>query len=333
MGVGGEAGEHSGTGPRPGELPRLAFISSVIDDELRPVRKRVVATLGQAPFLLPWAYEMTPASSETVGDDYLRMVREATLVLWFAGTRTTSPVEQEIAEALAADRRLLVFVLPAQGRDRPTEELLEKVRPHAHYCRLDDLDRLEAEVEAAVADELARALDGEPSRSRAERLDALGRKSRARCVQRWLAAGVEPRLARELAGNIDVGAAPDYLLPGPDSPFIALVAEAGCGKSLACERFFQAAIAAQLASAGEPVPVYVAAREAVGHLKERVTSASEGLGDPDRCGAVVLIDGADEAADGAALLLAEARELAHGWPPRGSFSAPVRSASSIASLR
>jgi hypothetical protein len=314
MCVGGEAEERSGTGPRPGELPRLAFISSVIDDELLAVRKRIVATLGQAPFLLPWAFEMTPASSEAVGDDYLRKVREATLVFWFAGTRTTPPVEREIAEALAADRRLLVFALPAQERDHPTEELLEKVRPHARYRRLADLDGLEAEIEAAVADELVRALDGEPSPSRSERLDSLGRKSRARCIQRWLAAGVELGPARELAGDVDVGAAPDHLLPGPSSPFIALVAEAGCGKSLACERVLQAAIAAQLAGTGEPVPVYVTAREAVGHLKELVTTASEGLGDPDRCGAVVLVDGADEAADGAALLLAEARELAHGWP-------------------
>lgn len=312
--MGGEAEERSGSGPMPGELPRLAFISSVIDDELLAVRKRVVVALGQAPFLLPWAFEMTPASSEAVGDDYLRKVREATLVFWFAGTRTTPPVEREIAEALAADRRLLVFALPAQERDRPTEELLEKVRPHARYRRLADLDGLEAEIEAAVADELARALDGERSPSRAERLDSLGRKSRARCIQRWLAAGVELGPARELAGDVDVGAAPDYLLPGPNSPFIALVAEAGCGKSLACERVLQAAIADQLAGVGEPVPVYVTAREAVGHLKELVTSASEGLGDPDRCGAVVLVDGADEAADGAALLLAEARELAHGWP-------------------
>lgn len=314
MGVGDETEERRGTGPRPGELPRLVFISSVIDDELLAVRERVVATLGRAPFLLPWAFEMTPASSEAVGDGYLRKVREATLVFWFVGAKTTPPVEREIAEALAADRRLLIFALPAQERDRPTGELLEKVRPHARYRQLANLDGLEAELEAAVADELARALDQEPSPSRTERLDSLGRKSRGRCIQRWLAAGVEPGPARELAGDVSVGAAPDDLLPGPDSPFIALVAEAGCGKSLACERVLQAAIAAQLAGAEEPVPVYVTAREAVGHLKELVTSASEGLGDPDRCGAVVLIDGADEAADGAALLLAEARELAHGWP-------------------
>lgn len=312
--MGGEVEERRETGPRPGELPRLAFISSVINAELLAVRKRVVATLGQAPFLLPWAFEMTPASSEAVGEDYLRKVREATLVFWFPGGRTTPPVEREIAEALAADRRLLVFVLPAQERDQSTEELLAKVRPHSRYRELADLDCLEAELEAAVADEIARALDQEPSPSRTERLDALGRESRARCIQRWLAAGVGSEPARALARDVSVGAAPDYLLPAPDSPFIALVAEAGCGKSLACERVLQAAIATQLANAGEPVPVYVAAREAVGHLKEFVTSASEGLGDPDRCGAVVLIDGADEAADGAALLLAEARELAHGWP-------------------
>ena len=294
--------------------PRLAFVSSVIDDELRAVRKRVVATLRQAPFLLPWAFEMTPASSEPVGQDYLRKVREATLVFWFAGTTTTPPVEREIAEALASGRRLLVFLLPGEERDRATEELIEKVMPHCRFRPLADLDELEAEIEGAVSDELARALDGEPTPSRVERLDALGRASRARCTQRWLAAGVEPGPARELAADVKVGKAPDHLLPGPGSPLVTLVAEAGCGKSLACERVLQSAIAVQLTNHGGPVPVYLTAREAMGGLKDRVIAASQGLGDPMRSGAVVLIDGADEAADGAALLLAEARELAHGWP-------------------
>jgi hypothetical protein len=292
----------------------LAFISSVIDDELLAVRSRVMATLGRAPFLLPWAFEMTPASSEPVGEDYLLKVREATLVFWFAGTTTTPPVEQEIAEALASGRRLLVFLLPAEERDRATEELIAKVMPHCRFRRLADLNDLEAEVEGAVSDELARALDGKPTPSRAERLDAFGRESRARCIQRWLAAGVEPGPARVLAADVDVGRAPDHLLPESGSPLVILVAEAGCGKSLACERVLQSAIAAQLAEAGEPVPIYLTAREALGGLKDHVIAASQGLGDPVHSGAVVLVDGADEAADGAALLLAEARELAHAWP-------------------
>jgi hypothetical protein len=257
---------------------------------------------------------MTPASSEDVGEDFLRKVRESTLVLWLAGSTTTGPVEEEINEALATQKRLLVFVLPAESRDERTEELIEKVRPHGRFRRLDDLGRLEAEIEAAVSDELARALDGEPSLSRTERVDALGRESLARCIQKWQAAGVELELARELANDVTVGVAPPYLLPTAEAPFIALVAEAGCGKSLACERVLQTAIASQLKDATEPVPVFVPAREAVGELKSAVLSACDGLGDPQRCGAVVLIDGADEAADGAALLLAEARELAHAWP-------------------
>lgn len=298
----------------PGEIPRLAFISSVIDSELRAVRKRVVTALQAVPFLLPWAFEMTPASSEAVGDDYLRKVREATLVFWFAGSRTTPPVEKEIAEALAANRRLLVFILPAEERDRKTEDLLAKTEPHGRYRRLTNLDELEAEVEASVADELARALDGERSLSRTERVDSLGRESLARCVQKWQAAGVGLELARRLAGDIGVGVAPSYLLPGVETPLVVLVAEAGCGKSLASERVLQAAIAAQLEDATRPLPVFVTAKEALGDLKATVMGACEGLGDPHRCGAVVLVDGADEAADGAALLLAEARELVQTWP-------------------
>lgn len=298
----------------PGELPRLAFISSVIDAELEGVRKRVVAAMREAPFLLPWAFEMTPASSGEVVGDYLQKVREATFVFWFVGSRTTPPVKAEINEAIAARKRLLVFLLPAESRDEETTQLLSKVRPHCRYRELADLDQMENEVEAAVSDELARALDGEPSISRLERIDSLGRESRARCIQKWQAAGLELGLARSLANDIELGAVAPGLLPSREMPLVVLIGEAGRGKSLACERFLQAAIAKAQNDATAPVPIFLTAPTALDDLNGALAAAANGLADPRLHGARVVIDGADETGDRSERLLAQARELVLTWP-------------------
>jgi hypothetical protein len=287
-----------------------------MDDELMSIRGRVKAALQEAPYLMPWAFETAPASSENVEDGYLRKVREASFVLWLIGSHTTEPVEKEINEALASQGgRLLPFLLPAKNRDARTQDLLRRIEPHARYREIVDLDQLETEIEKAISDEITRALMGKPSVSRVERLDALGRESRARCIQKWQATGIELDLARKLANDIGIGGIPPHLLPNDDAPLAILAAEAGCGKSLACERFLQDAIAAQLLDATTPVPVFLTARKAVGDLQKCVLAASRGLGAPEQNGAMVVIDGADEAADGASLLLAEARELVHTWPP------------------
>jgi hypothetical protein len=39
-----------------------------------PIRERVEAALQEAPYLMPWAFETAPASSENVEDGYLRKV-------------------------------------------------------------------------------------------------------------------------------------------------------------------------------------------------------------------------------------------------------------------
>lgn len=105
---------------RAGEPQLLAFISSVMDEELAPARECVEQTLGRAPFLLAWAFEHTPASAQDVQEAYLEKVRRSTLVFWLVGSRTTDPVTKEIGEALACQRRLIVLVLPAAHRDDAT---------------------------------------------------------------------------------------------------------------------------------------------------------------------------------------------------------------------
>jgi hypothetical protein len=291
-----------------------AFISSVMTPELEPIRAEVIAALDHASNIVPWAFETSPASSEPVIEGYLRKVREAAFVIWLAGESTTTPVEAEIGEALAANRRLLVFVLPTQHREQRTQALLDQVRESVHYRELADTAVIGAEVRAAVADEISRALAGAPAPGTAGRLSSLWRASHARCIQKWQAAGLTSDLAIELAGDLEVGALPDPLLPSSHRPLTVLIGEAGSGKSLACERYIQSAITVASDAAGAPVPAFVEAPEVAGNLKSAVRLTTEGLGDPERQGVRLVIDGADEAGDRSPELLAEARELVRAWP-------------------
>lgn len=294
-------------------VPR-AFISSVMTPALEPIRAEVIAAFDRASNIVPWAFETSPASSEHVVDGYLRKVREAAFVIWLAGESTTDPVEAEIGEALAANRRLLVFALPTEQRDERTQALLDRVREVVHYRELTDAAEIGAEVKAAVADEISRALVGVPAPGKAGRLSSLWRASHARCIQKWQAAGLVSDLAIELAGDLEVGALSAQFLPNPHRPLTVLVGEAGSGKSLACERYIQKAIVVASDAAGAPVPAFVQAPEVAGDLQGALASAVEGLGHPKTQGARIVIDGADEAGDRSPELLAEARELVRAWP-------------------
>jgi hypothetical protein len=291
-----------------------AFISSVMTPALESIRAEVIAALDQASNIVPWAFETSPASSEDVVEGYLRKVREAAFVIWLAGKSTTDPVEAEIREALTADRRLLVFVLPTGEREERTQALIDHVRQLARYRELTDNAEIGMEVRAAVADEISRALAGAPAPGMAGRLDALWRASHARCIQKWQAVGLPNDIAIALAGDRQIGALPAQFLSSANRPLTVLVGEAGSGKSLACERYIQNAIAEAGDAAGAPVPAFVQAPAVVGRLEGALASAVKGLGIPGRQGARIVIDGADEAGNRSPELLAEARELVRRWP-------------------
>ncbi len=300
---------------RSGESPLPAFVSSVMVEELQAARDRVVQVLDGVRFLHTWAFEYTPASSQDLDWSYLEKVRRAAFVFWLVGCSTTEPVEREIAEAISAHRRLIIMLLPAPTRDERTTRLLEQARTHAKYREPADLDELAVEIDFAVSDEINRALKDLPGMGRIARLDELGRASRARCIERWQAAGVELAQALDLANDMSVGVAPALALPSDDRPLVILRGEVGIGKSLAAERYHQAAIAAQLSDTTQALPVYVRARDVTAGLAETVVKAAAGLGDPRQQGAAVILDGADEPGIGAAAdLLRQARELARTWP-------------------
>lgn len=301
----------------PGERPLLIFLSSVMTDELQWARDEVVSALSEVPFLVSWAFEHTPASSERLDDSYLRHVREAAFLVWLTGDQVTPPVTKEVHEALACRTRIIMLLLPSQGRSVDCEELIAHVRPHAKYRELAEPSAavLRLELNLALADEIVRALEGRPGLGRLALVEERGRASRARITERFQAAGVSAPLAQLLADDVSVGAPAASAAPTLARPLVLISSDVGAGKSLHGERRHQADLERYINDATAPIPIWLAVRDASGDLEGAVRSSCEGLGDPRQQGAAIVLDGADEVGPApAAEVLAAARVLVHTWP-------------------
>lgn len=165
-------------------------------------------------------------------------------------------------------------------------------------------------LEEAMAELLRRTEPTGPS------ADELERASWARCRRRWTTLVMPQDEAKALARNPAVGA------PGPGvrarlaRPMTVIAAAAaGSGKSLLLDRLMQRAIARYRDEEGAPLPVFVDALRVRGELREAVVSGTRSLGRPDEVGAVVFLDGLEEAGRSeAGRLLEEARYLPDIWP-------------------
>lgn len=149
----------------------------------------------------------------------------------------------------------------------------------------------------------------------AARLEEMRRASIARCLERWLAVGLDREQALELADDLAIGLPPEHLLPGDANPVVVWTGVMGSGKSIAVERTHQSDLRAFAEGTDRPIPVFLKAREALPGLSEAAVAACSEIGDPRRVGARIIVDGLDEAGqDAAAELLAQARVLTGTWP-------------------
>lgn len=297
------------------EQPLGVFVSSVMSPDMKWARDAVAATLDRVPYLSRWLFEYTPASSDTADNSYLSKVREADVVIWLVADKTTEPVQNELREALASERRLWIFKLPAPSRDQATEALVKEVGLKAKWIELKEQAQFAELLDLTLGDEVVRAMRNKPGMGRLAHLEELGRASRARCIARWQALGLSRAEASTLADDASVGD-PATTLDGAAKPPVCVVSgDFGSGKSLVAERLLQRAILNARDNAGAPVPIFLRAGDALGKLKIQTEALSNGLGDPRKQGACIVIDGADEVGiDAAAELLGEARVLASTWP-------------------
>lgn len=300
---------------QPGENPLLVFISSVISEFEREREEIVKIFKDYRPFRA-WVFEFTPGSSEPVDSAYLRKVREADFVIWLIGEETTEPVRNEVREALAANRRLLAIKFPAKRRSEATQVLLDEVGRRVKWIDLEKGGGLREAIELTLDDETTRAIRSIPRTDRLAKLEELYRRSIARCITRWQAAGVPRARACEFADSLSVGTPSQAIRERyMKNPVTVLVGEPGAGKSLIAERLYQQAIAAARNSMDVPVPVYLRAFASVAGLEKAIEEAINGLGNPAVQGVHVLIDGVEEVGiANASRILNESRLFANTWP-------------------
>jgi hypothetical protein len=108
---------------RAGELPLVVFVSSVMDEEMSQPHKDAQLALD-APFLVPWAFESTPANPDPADWTYLSKAASADALLWLVGSCTTEPVRREVHVARENNVPLFVIRLDNATRDEDTEGLI-----------------------------------------------------------------------------------------------------------------------------------------------------------------------------------------------------------------
>ena len=191
-------------------------------------------------------------------------------------------------------------------------------KDHGIHFPVRQLHQMKVDHEAFVARRLSEVeteIQGY-SRIRQDALLEAASASRGRLVARWVAAGVSGGLARALADDDALGGATTRL--GSDLPSTGLVVlegDFGSGKSVTAERIYVADNAAALDDPNAPLPVYLSANFVTGSLADAVHAAAERLGDLNRNGLRLVLDGLDEPGQGrASELLNEARALIYTWP-------------------
>lgn len=329
--------DRDGTSSAPrirGERPLVVFVSSVMNPEVEDLQwARDVAhdVVGNAPFLVPWMFEYTPASSEELDTGYLRKVREADFVLWLVGCETTTPVRREIQEALTARQSILVFKLPVVATSADTRALLDRVERHVKSTPVVTRESLGVEIMDAITDELIRAHRVRPRTGAVEAwIEGEVRRSRARCISSWAAAGVPFEKAAQLADDQTTAPALERAFTD-DEPVRVITGPLGAGKSLHANRLIQSAAAACLSDGDSPVPVYLggSALEAGLSLEENILARIPASLSSLEHGLVVVIDDATWLNPTRALaLLAEAQALTAA-SPRSTVTFVARTAEEL----
>lgn len=190
-------------------------------------------------------------------------------------------------------------------------------KDHGKHFSVKQLRDIKIEHEALVAQRLSMVETRIQADSR-KRKDALleaASASRGRLVARWVAAGVSSELAQTLADDDALGAATRLGSDLPSTGLVVLEGDFGSGKSVTAERIYIADNDAALDDPSAPLPVYLSANFLAGSLTDTVHAAVEQLGDLNRNGLRLVLDGLDEPGQGrASELLNEARALIFTWP-------------------
>ena len=193
-----------------------------------------------------------------------------------------------------------MFRITSPPSDSATESLITRVDTKWDYVA--DSADLKRKLQAALRDEIVRVWRAAGRSTKPAILDVLGARSRSRCIDRWLAAGIPDEIAVALADDPSIG-----LLQVPifaSNQFAILRAEIGAGKSLAAERLFQDALRRAGTSGNEKTPIFLEAKNISETLEH--TLSESGYESAPGGSVLVIIDGLDEAPENRRFELARA---------------------------
>jgi GNAT superfamily N-acetyltransferase len=140
---------------QPSQNPIQVFISSVQNlqvDDLTSERAAVVDQIRSLPLMRPWAFEETPASSDSTADSYMASVDACDIFVIVVGKEITEAVEREWTRATELRKPRLVFL-------QRNDEMSIRVKAWAgtidvKYDRFNDPEDLRIRVKSALIDEI-----------------------------------------------------------------------------------------------------------------------------------------------------------------------------------
>ncbi len=274
----------------PSEVKLRVFISSVIEnlEEERQIAKEAVSNF---PVTQPWLFEDTPASTVSPRELYLKKVREADLVIWLVGCKTTQPVIDEIHTCMNEGIGLLAFLLPSGSRDVQTTDLIEEVQDRAKWKEVATSQNLECHIRSALHDEvILHYRSPELLPARISKLQQEHKQSLAGITETWISLGVPETMATALAEDPCVGNVLTTFSPGA----YLVIGDQGSGKSLAVARQYQQAVNRSMDDFSHPYPLFAEARNLSGPLADYIDQMSQVYSFDPALGIFIVIDGIDE---------------------------------------
>lgn len=138
----------------------------------------------------------------------------------------------------------------------PTHHTLIDKENGKHFS-VDQLKEMKRSHEMAIELQRRGDNDVEPSAAIREAILYGLSASRARLITRWIAVGVDPEVAEELADDTTVGHSQQFSEFHTGRDFSILLGDFGAGKTVALEREYQASALAALENSEAAFPVYI----------------------------------------------------------------------------
>jgi hypothetical protein len=207
--------------------------------------------LDAPQFLLPWAFESTPASPDPASWTYLSKAASADALIWLVGSRTTEPVRREVQAARENNVPLFVIRLEGADHDADTMALIDQLGTSVKWLIV-PANMVREAVALSIGDEIVRTWRGKPGRARAAILEERGRWSRGYCLARWMATGITRQEALAFADDLEIGRPSEQIRPTADRPLRIVQGDVGSGKTLTGHRLFQEAIGAAISDSDAP---------------------------------------------------------------------------------